>query len=98
MKWKAKPLPKNGDERWTLQFAFVPCRCNDGYVRWLCDLYVRQIYQIYGECAGDSWVNIEYSRSYPCLSQRHSGGSYGTSTRRNERGGRHMTAPEEHKQ
>lgn len=65
MKWKAKRIPEDGDERWTLIFAFVPHRCNDGYWRWLCDLYVRQHYAVYGECAGESWVSIEYSTSLP---------------------------------
>jgi len=65
MKWKSKPIPKHGDERWTLRFAFLPHRCSDGFTRWLCDLYVRQVYQEYGELAGSSWVGIEYSPTFP---------------------------------
>jgi hypothetical protein len=65
MRWKAKRIPKDGETRWTLIFAWIPRRCNDGYMRWLCDLYVRQVYAIYGECAGNSWVSVEYSTRLP---------------------------------
>lgn len=62
MKWKARPIPKEGQERWTLVFAWVPHRCTDGYWRWLCDLYVRQRYS--REMA-DGWFAIEYAGALP---------------------------------
>lgn len=63
MKWKAKPIPKEGQERWTLIFALVPRRCNDGYWRWLCDLYVRQLYS--SDWLKDGWFSVEYSAELP---------------------------------
>jgi hypothetical protein len=63
MKWKAKPLPGDGDERWTLIFAWLPHRCSDGYWRWLCDLYVRQAYS--DGWLADGWFNLEYSAELP---------------------------------
>lgn len=65
MKWKAKPKPEDGDERRTLRFAWLPVRCKDGYWRWLCDVYPKQRYVVYGELAGASWVTIEIAGSLP---------------------------------
>ena len=63
MKWKAKPIPQEGDERWTLRFALVPHRCNDGYWRWLCDLYVHQRYS--NGWSSDGWLSLEYAPQLP---------------------------------
>jgi hypothetical protein len=71
MKWKAKPIPKEGDERWTLIFAWVPHRCSDGYWRWLCDLYARQEWVDYGEEA--HWLSLEYSEDLIAFSPRKQG-------------------------
>lgn len=65
MKWKAKPIPKEGQERWTLIFAWVPHRCNDGYVRWLSELFVRQKY--YADEYGSGWMALEYSAVFLVL-------------------------------
>lgn len=63
MKWKAKPIPQDGDERWTLRFALVPHRSNDGYWHWLTDLYVRQRY--FEGLSHHYWISIEYSDKLP---------------------------------
>lgn len=65
MKWKANPVPEHGDEGWTIRFAFFPKRCSDGYMRWLCVLYVRQQFASYGELAGTSWVDVEHREHLP---------------------------------
>ena len=63
MKWKAKRVPTAGETRWTIRFALFPHRCNDGYMRWLCDLYVRQRYDEYEDAS--TWIDLEYSAELP---------------------------------
>lgn len=41
MRWKTKPIPKQGDTRWVKRFAWFPTKVDSGVMLWLESYYVR---------------------------------------------------------
>lgn len=59
MKWITPSVPRDGDIRVTLRFAWLPTECSDGYTRWLSDIYPRQKWVVHYTPSGGTWGNWE---------------------------------------
>ena len=47
MRWNAKYVPRAGDERTVIIYAYTPIRCNQGHNHWLEKVKVNQFWGSY---------------------------------------------------
>lgn len=64
MRWAKKPIkkePPDGAKRWVIYFTWRPTEAEDGYIYWLENIWVRQVYSSYltkwvGYAEESTWV------------------------------------------